>query len=235
MEKSKKGTRVCSNCNRRKPLSAFLLSTAGYTKNYSNICKSCRLKLHKKAISAEDEDEGGKSGGLKVDYNAKLFEFLKQQEQKEAREEDIKEAHEETEEAHLTEDKEKQTKDKDTKSRTAKTLIEQLANLLSRKKSDTTAITNVLYNAYQANKLLDGISTAGTLTASGPEFGKRMAIDLMRFSGFVSSLRSLSFRYFEAFGGKITEADRQADKSIQPKELHEVAKEFFEPHAGLRK
>ncbi|MGD9152665.1 MAG: hypothetical protein PVG30_03280 [Gammaproteobacteria bacterium] len=227
MGKNQKGTKVCSICHIRKPISEFLLSTSGYAKKYSNVCHACRLKKRKKAFFAKDEDEGGKSGGLKIDYNAKLFEFLKQEEEKEKIEEAKKEAHEETDELEALKKEKKQKTSKETKSRTAKSLIERLVSLLSRQKRTETIIANALYDTYQVNALTDGIDAAGALKSLGPEWGKRMA-DFRRFSG-INALLSLTVTY-AAFGGKITEAARQSDKSAQSNQLLETAKEIFEHH-----
>lgn len=226
MGKNRKGTKVCSICHIRKPISEFLLSTAGYAKEYSNVCHSCRLKMHKKAFGAEDEDEDRKGGGLKIDYNAKLFESLKQEEKKEKIEEAKKEAHEETDEIELLKKEKKQKATKEVKSRTKKSLIERLANLLSKQKPTETIIANALYDTYQVNSMTDGIDAAGALKSLGPEWGKRMT-DFRRFSG-INALLSLTVTYAE-FGGKITEAARQSDKS-QSNQLLDTTKKIFEPH-----
>jgi hypothetical protein len=214
MKKHREETKICKICHARKPLADFLLSAAGYLKKYGNVCHACRFKKHKKAfkVTAEDEDEGGKGGGLKIDYNAKLFEALRQEEKKEAIEEAKKEAHEETDELEALKEQEKQEKSKETKSRTTKSLIDRLANLLSRKKSIDSVVTNTLYTLYKMNSITDGILSAGTLKALGPEWGKRM-VDFRRFTG-INALVSLNVTY-AGFSGKITEADQQGNELIQ--------------------
>lgn len=215
MKKHPKETKICRICHAKKPLADFLLSTSGYLKKYGNICHACRLKQQKKTskVAAEDEDEGGKGGGLKIDYNAKLFETLKQEEKKEEIEEARKEAHEETDEIEALKEQEKQEAAKETKSRTAKSLIERLANLLSRKKTITDSVAiEALYTMYKINSIADGILSAGALKTLGPEWGKKMA-DFRRFSG-INALISLNIGFAE-FSGKITEAAGHGNELIQ--------------------
>jgi len=228
MKKHHSNTKICKLCHAKKPLADFLLSAAGYLKKYGSICHACRLKQHKKAskVAAEDEDEGGKGGGLKIDYNAKLFETLRQEEKKEAIEEAKKEAHEETDELEALKEQEKQETAKEAKSRTTKSLIERLANLLSRKKSTTDSIvTDALYTLYKTNSIVDGITSAGAIKSLGPEWGKRMA-DFRRFSG-INALVSLNVG-FTAFSGKITEAAGQGNELIQE------AKRILDPTMSRR-
>lgn len=229
MEKNQQGTRICSICHIRKPISEFLLSTAGYAKEYGDVCHDCLLKKRKRTLfpKDEDEDEGGKSGGLKIDYNTKLFESLKQEEKKEKIEEVKKESHEETDELETLKEEKKQEAAKETRSRTEKSLVERLANSLSKKKPTETIIANTLYDTYQVNTLTDGIDAAGALKTLGPEWGKKMA-DFRRFSG-INSLLSLTVTYAE-FSGKITEAARQPNKSAQSNQLLDTAKKIFEHH-----
>jgi hypothetical protein len=231
MEKQTKGTKICTTCGVRKPLSAFLSSSVGYTKTYSKICKTCRAKQFAKRFitHAEDDDDdeggGGKSSGLVIDYEAKLAMQQQQEEAKEAKEETKEEAHEEEDEIKLKKE-EKREQDKTKKSRVSKNLIDRLAKMFAKKKSTLpTGAIQTLYDTYKLNHVLDGINAAGALKTMGPEWGKRMA-DILRFSGAVSML-ALSFKYYESFSGKVTES---VQAEPQNNELLEVTKDIINPH-----
>lgn len=218
MKKHAEETKFCTICHANKPLADFLLSGSGHLKKYGSVCHACRLKQHKKdsktvaAAEEEEEEEGGKGGGLIIDYNAKLFETLKQEEKKEEIEEAKKESREETDEFEALKEEKKQETAKETKSRAAKSLIERLAKLLSSKKSADTAVYSALYNVYKMNSMVDGITAAGAIKALGPEWGKRMA-DFRRFSG-INALVSLNVVFTE-FSGKITESAGEGSELIQ--------------------
>lgn len=226
MEKHTKGNKICTVCGASKPLSAFLISSIGYAKNYSKICKSCRIKQSTKRFithAEDDEEGGGKISGLVIDYEAKLAMQQQQEEEKEAKEEAKEEDLELEDESQKLKETEKEKKEK---TRISKNIVDRLAKLLSKKKSKVSpASLQTLREMYEFSSVLDGISTAGALKSLGPEWGKRMA-DILRFSGTIS-LISLAYKQYESFSGKISESNSSLPKT---NELLQATKDIINPH-----